>query len=67
MAGTGEPAPDTRIDHQAGASTGETLKAQLDKISFDGVTGHISFDKNGDVSGNFQVSIIKDGKPQLQK
>jgi branched-chain amino acid transport system substrate-binding protein len=50
---------------QAGATTGETLKQQLDKISFEGVTGSISFDKNGDVSGNFQVFTIKEGKPLL--
>ncbi len=50
---------------QAGATTGDTLKAQLDKLTFDGVTGKITFDKNGDVSGNFQVFTIKDGKPLL--
>jgi branched-chain amino acid transport system substrate-binding protein len=49
----------------AGATTGQTLKAKLDSISFKGVTGTIAFDKNGDVSGNFQVFIVKDGKPLL--
>ncbi len=50
---------------ESGATNGPTLKAKLDTISFDGVTGHIAFDKNGDVAGNFQLFIIKDGKPLL--
>lgn len=51
---------------QAGATTGPTLKDQLYKVSFNGVSGMIKFDKNGDVAeGNYQEFTIKDGKPLL--
>ncbi len=52
---------------QAGATDGASLKTQLDQITFDGVTGKIMFDKNGGVTGNYQVFVVKDGKPALVK
>lgn len=46
----------------AGAQTGETIKNQLDKSDFAGVSGQVKFDANGDVPGNYTIFTIKDGK-----
>jgi branched-chain amino acid transport system substrate-binding protein len=48
-----------------GATDGTSLKAALDKMSYNGVTGTIKFDSNGDVSGNYQLFVIKSGKSEL--
>lgn len=40
--------------------TGEAIKNNLNGMSFQGVSGMIEFDKNGDVSGNYSVLIVKD-------
>jgi len=48
-----------------GATTGATLKTQLDSLSFDGASGRIKFDANGDVAGNYQLFVVKEGKPAL--
>ncbi len=45
-----------------GATTGATIKAKLDTISFNGASGRIKFDGNGDVGGNYSLFVIKSGK-----
>jgi branched-chain amino acid transport system substrate-binding protein len=48
----------------AGARTGEELKAKLPSISFDGVSGPIKFDKNGEISDpayEYDLLQVKDG------
>jgi branched-chain amino acid transport system substrate-binding protein len=45
-----------------GATTGQTVKAQLDKMSFDGASGKIKFDANGDVAGNYALYTVKSGQ-----
>jgi branched-chain amino acid transport system substrate-binding protein len=45
------------------SSSTECLKDYLYNIkNFSGVSGDISFDRNGDVSSRFELEIIKDGK-----
>jgi len=51
----------------AGAKTGEEIRASLVDIEFNGASGHIKFDKNGDVSENYEVYVVKDGKFQVEK
>lgn len=48
-----------------GALTGEQIKTALYKVSFEGVSGPISFDKNGDVPSNYNAFVIKDQKYTL--
>lgn len=45
-----------------GAKTGTEIKQKLEKIKFEGASGLIEFDKNGDVSGNYDVLEVKNGK-----
>ncbi len=45
-----------------GAKTGEQIKNGLYGISFDGASGRISFDLNGDISGNYEVYQLKKGE-----
>jgi branched-chain amino acid transport system substrate-binding protein len=44
---------------QKGAKTSEELKNILPTIDFDGVSGHIKFDKNGDVSENYKYTVLQ--------
>ncbi len=44
-----------------GAKTGETIKNALYDVSFDGATGHVAFDSNGDVAGGYNVFVVKNG------
>lgn len=45
-----------------GSDTGEKLQQRLLTISFEGSSGTIDFDENGDVKGNYEVYIvIQDG------
>lgn len=44
-----------------GATTGEEIKTKLYEISFEGVTGKIDFDENGDVGGIYSVFKVIDG------
>lgn len=46
---------------QNGATTSEEIEDQLRKISFQGATGEVSFDKNGDVQGGFKVFEARNG------
>ena len=45
---------------QQGANTGKEIKEKLSGLSFDGASGHIVFDQNGDVFGNYEVYVVKD-------
>lgn len=45
-----------------GAKTGEEIRARLDVMEFDGVSGKIAFDERGDVAGNYDIFEVKDGK-----
>lgn len=48
-----------------GAATGEEIKAMLPSIAFQGVSGRIAFDQNGDeVANNYKYDLlqVKDGK-----
>ena len=43
---------------------GDKIKLELDKIqNFEGVSGNISFDKNGDVHKHFGMRIVKNNSP----
>ena len=44
-----------------GASSGKEIMEKLRSIAFDGASGHIKFDENGDISGNYDIYIVKDG------
>ena len=44
-----------------GARSGEEIKDALYDVSFQGATGHIDFDANGDVGGNYEVYVVEDG------
>jgi branched-chain amino acid transport system substrate-binding protein len=49
---------------QKGATTGEQIKSALEDISFRGVSGHITFDKNGEISDpkyKYDLLQVKDG------
>jgi branched-chain amino acid transport system substrate-binding protein len=50
-----------------GAKTSEDIKNALYQLKFDGATGVIDFDDNGDVGGNYDVFIVKNGKFVLEK
>ncbi len=47
---------------KAGATTGEDIRSQLFGVEFDGVSGHVKFDANGDVSGNYEVFQVSNGE-----
>ncbi len=52
----------TAVD--TGASTGEKVKAALDKVDFIGVSGHIKFNKNGELTEQehtYDLLVAKDG------
>jgi branched-chain amino acid transport system substrate-binding protein len=44
---------------QKGATTGEEIKNMLPSIEFDGASGHIKFDKNGEMSGDYKYSTFE--------
>ena len=46
---------------QAGATTKETVIAQLTTLQFEGATGTIDFDEDGDVAGNYDVFEVVNG------
>ena len=47
---------------KSGATTGEEIKNKLYTIEFDGESGHIAFDENGEVSSDYQLLQVKNGK-----
>ncbi|MFA5954221.1 MAG: penicillin-binding protein activator [Patescibacteria group bacterium] len=44
-----------------GARTGKEIADALHKLSFEGASGHISFDEHGDVAGGYDVLVVKNG------
>ena len=53
------------IATQRGASTGEEIKKELPNISFDGVSAHIKFDPNGEISDRsykYALLQVKNGE-----
>ena len=44
---------------EQGAITGEEIKNALYNIEFDGASGYVNFDSNGEVSGSYDVYIVK--------
>ncbi len=46
---------------EGGATSGEAISAALKDLTFDGASGSIDFDDKGDVSGNYEVYVVKDG------
>lgn len=44
-----------------GAGTGQEIKDALGGVIFDGVSGPISFDGNGDVTGKYDILTVKNG------
>ncbi len=42
-----------------GARSGEQIKSAFSSLSFDGASGNIKFDANGDVSGSYEVVVVK--------
>ncbi len=48
------------IATQRGATTGEQIKNILPNLSFDGVSAHIAFDRNGDISDkNYKYDLLQ--------
>lgn len=47
---------------KGGATTGTAIKDALYDVQFDGASGRVIFDENGDVSGNYAVAIVVDGE-----
>lgn len=45
-----------------GAKTAEEIKDALYSVSFGGASGSISFDTDGDVEGNYDVFVVKNGE-----
>lgn len=50
-----------------GAVNSEEIKKALYDLTFDGATGFVDFDANGDVGGNYDVFVAKEGKFVLEK
>ncbi|MBN2111198.1 MAG: penicillin-binding protein activator [Methanosarcinaceae archaeon] len=46
---------------EQGATTGEQIKDALYGMEFDGASGHIKFDENGDVEGGYVLVEVRDG------
>ena len=50
----------------AQSTDGEKIKEALKGVAFDGITGHISFDENGDANKTLAfIKTVKDGKFEL--
>ncbi|MEZ5335411.1 MAG: penicillin-binding protein activator [Methanolobus sp.] len=47
---------------EGGATTGEEIKNALYDMEFDGASGHIKFDENGDVSGGYVLIEVQGGE-----
>lgn len=45
-----------------GALNSEDIKTALETLSFEGATGLIKFDENGEVGGNYDVYVVENGK-----
>ncbi len=47
---------------EQGAQTSEEIKDKLYELSFEGASGKIDFDENGDVSGLYEIFRVKNGE-----
>ncbi len=47
---------------QQGARTGPEIREKLLQLQFTGASGAIDFDDNGDVSGNYDTLVVREGK-----
>ncbi|MBI2449575.1 penicillin-binding protein activator [Candidatus Pacearchaeota archaeon] len=47
---------------EQGAQTGEEIRDRLYELSFEGASGRIDFDNNGDVSGIYEIYKVKNGE-----
>ncbi len=45
-----------------GVSTGEEIKSTLYGVQFEGATGKIQFDFNGDTAGSYDVLVVQNGR-----
>ncbi len=45
----------------AGATTGPEIRDALYELSFQGVSGTIDFDTNGDIAGNYNIEQVQEG------
>ena len=52
---------------QKGAKTGEEIKTILQNIEFEGKSGYIKFDANGEVAGNYEALIVRNQKAEPLK
>ncbi len=50
---------------KGGAKTKSEIRDKLATVEFNGVSGKIKFDHNGDVGGNFDVCQVKEGEFEL--
>lgn len=67
-----EPGPFSAQGHDAllalaeavrkGGANGEAIKNALYQVEFDGASGRIKFDANGDVAGNYDVYVVQNGQ-----
>ncbi len=48
-----------------GAKTGAAVKNELYDVKFKGASGSIEFDSDGEVSGNYEVYVVRNGKFEL--
>jgi branched-chain amino acid transport system substrate-binding protein len=51
----------------AGSHDRERIQRALEKIDYEGVTGHIQFDEKGNRKDNLKIIMIKDGIPSVVK
>jgi len=51
---------------ETGARTGEEIKEALKTVQFEGASGTIVFDENGDIFGNYDVYVVQDGEFVLE-
>lgn len=49
------------VQKAGGTVTGDAIRTALSSLEFDGASGHIKFDQNGDVSGNYEVYKVEKG------
>ena len=52
---------------KSGAETGVEIKEALKNVEFEGVSGSIKFDEHGDIAGNYEVYIVKEGNAVIEK
>lgn len=51
---------------EPGARSGEEIRKALLKVEFQGSSGTVNFDENGNIAGSFEVYVVKEGKFEPQ-